>query len=686
MLASGWCGIWLFLVLASPLGPGAWAQVTLNLKDADISTLIDTVSTAIGMNFVVDPRVKGKVTVISARPMEDDELYQVFLSVLQVHGFTAVPVGSITKIIPDLNAKQEPTPVVSAPAPGTGEELVTQVIRTQHVPVAQLVPILRPLVPQAGQLAAYPPTNALVISDRAANIRRLVEVIQRIDRPDGGEVEVIRLNHASATEVIKVVNSLMGTGQRGQDLGERVQLAADERTNSVLMSGDSEARLRVRALVAQLDTPMETMGNAYVIYLRYAQAEELAEVLQGVSGTIAEEAGRTAGPGPQGGAPRRPGQGGEVNIQADPSNNALIITAPPDVLQTLRSIIRQLDIRRAQVLVDAVIAEVSSDLTSELGVQWAVVPDNQQGAAAAQPFAGGGRNILSVIQDPTSIANGLTIGIGSLASGDVNFAVLVTALKGDAATNILSTPSLVTMDNEEAEIIVGQNVPFITGSFTGTGSEDPQNPFQTIERQDVGLTLRIRPQINEGDAIRLEIEQEVSSLAEAAAASDVVTNKRSIKTAVLARNREVVVLGGLMDDAFRDRIEKVPGLGDLPVVGGLFRYTTTSKTKRNLMVFIHPVILDEVEVINQVARQKYTGLQAFQAEVIPKKHKGVLFEPEPTGPYPPVGELLTDTPEARIQEQRTRRLLNPPPAPAPEPEPRGRRFPSSADRILNQDY
>ncbi len=591
--------------------------VTLNLKDADIRSLIETVAEATGRNFVVDPRVKAKVTVVSARPMDREEVYQVFLSVLQVHGYAAVQVGEIIKILPDVNAKQGPVITAGGETPTTGDELVTRVVPIKNVPAAQMVPILRPLVPQQGHLAAYPNSNVLVVSDRAANIQRLISIINRIDRPDSQEIEVVPLEHASAVEVVRIINSMNRQDGQGGQVPGQTTLAADERSNSILLSGDNAARLRIRGLIAHLDTPLQGGGNTQVVFLKYAEATELAPILLGVTQFEAQEA-------QQGNANAAPSSNDlDVDIQADETNNALIITASPAKYESIRQIISQLDVRRAQVLVEAILAEVSTGLSKELGVQFAYVPtDRSSGTTPAfgELFTNAGANLPALlVGDATealsAVASGAFVGAAKI-SGKDRFAAILRALEGDAATNILSTPQILTLDNEEAEIVVAQNVPFITGQFTNTGSgtDSAVNPFQTIEREDVGITLRITPQINEGDSVKLDVEQEASSLSPSAVASDLITNKRSIRTTVLAQDQQTIVLGGLIEDQYQDDVEKVPLLGDLPLLGHLFKSTVTTKDKVNLMVFIHPVIIRDPETSTYATSAKYSYLRARQIE------------------------------------------------------------------------
>lgn len=601
------------LTICTPLVAENEGSATLNLKDADIRVLIDTVSEITGKNFIIDPRVKAKVTVVSAQPMGADEIYQIFLSILQVHGFAAVPSGDVTKIVPDVSAKQGPVPTVTRRNPGYGDQIVTRVVPIENVPAAQLVPILRPLIPQQGQLAAYQPSNVLLISDRAGNINRLVNIINKIDRPDQSDIEIIKLEHAPAAQVARTLSTLQQKNVKGAPtLGQPI-ITADERTNSILISGDKSSRLRLRGIIAHLDTPLESGGDTQVIFLKYAKAEELAPILSGISKSKQAAAKKTNAKGAKTASTANNRQ---VDIQADPSNNALIITGSPAEQQELRQVVAQLDIRRAQVLLEAIIAEVSEDLATELGVQWAAYGGENSSSPVGGTNFGTSNNILKLSQNPLSAGAGMLLGVADLDSNGVGFGILLNALKGDAATNILSTPSLMTLDNVEAEIKVGQNVPFITGSFTNTGSSSGStNPFQTIERKDVGLTLKVKPQINEGDSIKLEIEQETSNLAASSTgAADLITNTRSIKTSVMATDGQVIILGGLIDDQFADTQQKVPGLGDIPILGNLFKYDTTTKRKQSLMVFIRPIILRDPALTNAYTQEKYSYLQARQIE------------------------------------------------------------------------
>lgn len=637
--SGGVAALALLLVLAAPM---AWAtSVTLNLKDADIGALIGTVAEVTGTNFIVDPRVKGKVTVVSSRPMESDEVYQVFLSILKVHGFAAVPSGSVVKIVPDVNAKSEGVPTVTDKDPGKGDEVVTRVIEVNNVSAAQLVPILRPLVPQQGHMAAYPGTNVLIISDRADNIERLVEIVRRMDQQSESEIEVMPLQYASAVEVVRIISALNRPqpGQQAMPSGEPTVIA-DERTNSVLIGGDKADRLRLRMVISHLDTPLDRGGNTHVIYLKYSKAEELVKVLSGVSSSIAQE---------QKGQAIATSQAGELSIQADESANALVINAPPDVFRSLEAVIRQLDIRRAQVHIEAVIAEIKYDKAIELGIQWRGTNDlSGNGVIGGTDFPGTGTSINAVAANPLNAGAGLSLGYFEgtatiLGTEILNLGVLVRALSSDSSTNILSTPNLVTLDNQEAEIVVAQNVPFVTGSFSSTGAaEGAANPFQTIQRQDVGLTLKVKPQINEGDAIQLEIQQEISDVSTkpVSGASDIVTNKRSIKTTVMVEDKQMIVLGGLLDDNLTENIQKVPLLGDLPLLGNLFKSRNTTKTKRNLMVFMQPTILRDAAYYSETSMNKYNYMRGLQTK---QRDSGVNLLPDKEAPVLPEFPISTTT-------------------------------------------
>jgi len=641
VLRSILLSLFLMMSLSAPVNAD---EITLNLKDADIRALISTVSKFTGKNFIIDPRVKAKVTVISAHTLSPEAVYEVFLSVLQVHGYAAVPTGSVIKIVPQVNAKQGPLPLANDKQTYPQDELVTKIIQLDHVPASQLVPILRPLVPQQGHLAAYNPTNTLIITDHAGNIQRLMSIISGVDRPDSDELEIIPLKHASASELVRILNSLNTTGA-GKDATKKVKLAADDRTNSVLVTGDRASRLKTRATISYLDTPLEDGGgNTHVIYLKYAKAENLVTILTGL-----KEQSNTKGVVSKGKpVPAKAISGNMISqnaiIQADEETNALIITADPNTLKNLKAVIRQLDIRRAQVLIEAIIAEITTTNDKEIGVGIAV--DGSQKTDGALPvglsnFAGIGELLLSTIggATPTTLPSGLSFGIGDERSNGVRYGLLLRALQTDQNTNILSTPNIVTLDNEEAELIVGQNLPFVTGSFTGTGSTDPTNPFQTIERQDVGLTLKVTPQINEGDTVKLVLEQETSSVIPGTVELGIATRKRSIKTSVLVDDGGILILGGLIQEEVTDTESKVPLLGDIPLLGALFRSQDTTKSKQNLMVFLRPSILRDHKDATFVTNEKYNYLRGLESEAYDEENEsfGLLKGAEPR--LPPIENI-----------------------------------------------
>jgi general secretion pathway protein D len=623
-------------------GNVAWAEsMTLNLKDADINTVIATVSEMTGKNFIVDPRVKGKVTVISSQPMEAEDIYQVFLTVLGVHGFAAVPGKSVIKIVPEVNAKQDAIPTVNRRSVVEGAQFVTRVITVNNVAAAQLVPILRPLLPQEAHLAAYAPTNVLIASATAANIERIVGLVDRIDLSSETEAELIPLQYASAGEIERILNSLQQDAAKGAAVpADEVKIIADSRTNSVILSGDKSKRHQLKKIITQLDTPLQSNGNARVIYLRYAKATDLASVLSGVGKSIAEEKGGAASKG------RGQAQGATgtlLNIQADEATNSLVINAAPEVVRDLEAVIRQLDVRRAQVMVKAVIAEVGADTEMQLGVMWGFdgsADGNPVGLIDFNNTLVGAAKAAQGLAEPPGL-NGMTLAAGDFTDGAFNFAGLLRALGGNSNNNILSTPSLMTLDNQEAEIVVGQTVPFITGSYssTGNGSSTPTNPFQTIERQDVGLSLKIKPQINEGNAIRMEITQEVSSISgSTVSASDLITNKRSVKTTVMVDDGQVLVLGGLMEDQLVESEQKVPLLGDIPLLGWLFRYQSNKKIKKDLMVFIHPRIVRDSGQGSALASEKYNYMRALQLNM--REEGSRLMSSESAPLLPEMKELM----------------------------------------------
>lgn len=586
-------------------------DVTLNFSDADLTAVINSISQITGKNFIIDPRVKGKVTVISSKPLNEEEVYNVFLSILQVHGFSTVPTQNAIKIIPDAAAKQSSAPVLNNISLKDGDQLVTKVIAINNVNATQLVPILRPLVAQQGHLAAYAATNVLIVSDRASNIRRISQIIKQVDQKTESEIEFILLEHAFASEVVRLLINLSAANQGKKKPGaSQIKFSADERTNSILISGEKNQRLKYRSIIAQLDQPVESSGNIHVVYLRYAEAENVANILGSVGKDVLKTQSKNA--------PASKSSGNTVlNIQADEVSNALVITAPMSLFRSLRAVIQKLDIPRAQVHIEAIIAEVSVDSSNELGVQWLIDGSPKDNPVLATNFAGSGTSITSLASGALSaIGDGLTLGIGRVDDSSLNFVTIIRALQGDADSNLLSTPSIVTLDNHEAEIIVGQNVPFVTGEFsTSTSSQDSTigNPFRTIERQDVGVSLKVKPQINEGDTITMEILQEVSNISgSATGAVDLITNKRSINTTVQLEDGELLVLGGLIDETLVDTQQKVPGLGDIPILGALFRSKSVIKMKRNLLVFIRASIIKDPAKARLLSHSKYNFMRDEQ--------------------------------------------------------------------------
>jgi general secretion pathway protein D len=638
------------LSVTAGLHAATGTTITPNYKDADIRQVIEAVGEVTGKNFILDPRVKAQVTMLSAAPMSPDAFYEAFLSILSVYGFVAVPAGDVIKILPDANARQMPGAELESGGGRRPDDIVTRVITVQNVAAAQLVPILRPLIPQYGHLAAHPPSNLLIISDRASNVDRMAQIIARIDLAADQDYEVMRLEHASATEIVKLVGALNQGAQQGEGGGgPRVTVVADERTNSVLITGAKDERLRYRALITHLDTPLEEGGDTQVRYLRYTSATELATKLQSqYSGTGAQAAaGKEAAP---------PAQRGEIGIWADDSTNALIITAPPKVMKSMMAIIDKLDIRRAQVLVEAVIVEVSSDRAAQLGVTWAVGGADLDNAVGVTKFPGttgvtgvagallGGGGEDGSTSAANLLGNGLTLGVGKLRDSGISFVALLEALESDGTSNIIGTPVLVTLDNEEAEIKVGQEVPFVTGSYTDTGSTGGAvNPFQTIEREQVGLTLKLTPQINEGDAVRLKISQEISSLLPSTAAVDLITSNRSINTTVIVQDNATLVLGGLIQDQVTETQSRVPLLGRIPLLGALFRADSTKKNKTNLMVFIKPTILrDNVQAAFQT-NAKYNYIRDQQMLIKPKNVRLMPQTPRTLLPEVPAAAPATGT-------------------------------------------
>jgi general secretion pathway protein D len=629
-------------------------RITPNFKDADITQIAEAVSAATGKNFIIDPRVRAQVTMLSSTPMSPAAFYEAFLSILQVYGFVAVPSGNIVKILPDANARQFPSNDLPERVSATSDEFVTQVLEVKNVSAAQLIPILRPMVAQYGHLAAYPASNILIISDHASNVSRIMRIIRRIDMASGTEPEIVPLQNASASEIVRVVNSLYTGGNSAE--GATVKVVADERSNSVLIAGEQSQRLRVRALVAHLDTPLEAGGDTRVRYLHYADAEKMAPKLKEQITGIAQAAAGPAGAGAGAGAGPASAQA-EKNamVWADPTNNALVITAPPKIMRAVMDIVDKLDIRRPQVLVEAIIAEVDVDKDAELGVNWAAFSNGSNVPAAGFVSPVGGTSIVDLagaVENPanvtTTLLQGTTLGIGRIAGSGVNFAAVLRAIRGDTNTNVVATPSAVTMDNQEAELKVAQEVPFVTGQFTNTTAVTggTVNPFQTIQREEVGTILKVTPTISpEGSAVMLKISIESSSIGQKpAGAVDLVTNKRTVTTTVLIEDGGIVVLGGLIEDNSVKGENRVPYLGNIPIIGLLFKTRNATSTKNNLIMFIRPKILRDQAQAAYETDLKYNYM---------RDQERTLDEREALPLLPGV----------------TRGTLNPlPPAPAQQPE------------------
>jgi general secretion pathway protein D len=621
-------------------------RITPNFKDADITQVAEAVAAATGKNFIIDPRVRAQVTMLSSTAMSPPAFYEAFLSILQVYGFIAVPQGNVVKIMPDTNAKTSPSIDLPDHVSSTSDEIVTQVLDVKNVSAAQLVPILRPMVPQYGSLVAYPAGNILVITDHASNVNRMIRIIRRIDQVGNQDPEIVPLTNASAAEIVRVVNSLY---QGAAAEGNAVKVVADERSNTVLIGGQEAQRLRIRALIAHLDTPLGGGGDTRVRYLHYANAEKLAPKLKEQITGIAQ----AAGPGGAAGAAVNPQAQAEKNamVWADPLNNALVITAPPKIMRAVMEIIDKLDIRRPQVLVEAIIADINFGKDAELGVNWAAFINGSNVPAGAFVSPVGGTSIVDLagaIQNPnnitTTLLQGTTIGIGRVGGGGTNFAAVLRAIRADTNDNVIATPSAVTMDNQEAELKVAQEVPFITGQFTNTaastgGVSSGINPFQTIQREEVGTILKITPTISpEGTAVMLKISIESSTIGQKpAGAVDLVTNKRTVSTTVMIDDGGIVVLGGLTEDNTTKGENRVPFLGSIPIIGYLFKTRNEQSTKNNLMIFIRPKILRDAAQAAFETDLKYNYMLEQEKQVDRQSREAIPMLPGVTrGSLPPL--------------------------------------------------
>lgn len=586
----------------------------LDMRNAQLRDFINTVAKLTEKTIVIDPRVSGVVDIQSHRELSPDELYEVFLVQLSVHGYAVVDLGNgILKVIPAQGARVEGNTVSSEGVADASEAIVTRMIQVNNVDVAKLVPVLRPMINnQTGLIESFGQANVLLVTDKESNVKRLLEIVRKLDKADSRAFEIVELKNASAQEMRDILKDIVQQMGQSQEGNSAPTIAADLRTNSVLIRGDATDRAYLKQVIRKLDGEVQTSANTRVIYLRYAKAKDLVEVLDSVSESILKGTG---------GNGSKEQERSSLSIKAHEQTNSLILSGSPTLIRSMETVIRKLDIRRAQVLVEAIIVELSESRSKQLGVDWlfrgatseSIVPfgtiNNSGGTSSAATV---GKALISgtdsELLDSLSGIQGVGAGLGKFSAGSLSFSALLIALTSDSDTNVLSTPSLLTMDNEEASILVGQEVPVITGSTAGDNND---NPFQTITRQDVGVTLKVKPQINEGNAVQLSIYQEVSSLS-GLTASDIITNKREITTTVLVDDGDVIVLGGLIDDDVQESASKVPVLGDLPGLGRVFRTDKARRTKRNLMVFIRPVIIRDASTLQEISHEKYRYIKARQ--------------------------------------------------------------------------
>lgn len=692
----------------STQGPAdAGETVSLNFVNADVGAVIQAISKISGRNFVVDPRVKGTLNIVTARPVPRNLSYSILLSALRLQGYAAIEGQGVTKIVPEADAKLHAVPVGKGQGAGGGDRLTTQVFTLQHESASQLVPVIRPLVSPNNTVTAYPGNNSLVVTDYAENIGRIARIIESIDVPQG-DMRVINLKHASALDLAQTVNRLLndagsgsvgGTPGVGGDASQRVSVIGDPRTNSLLVRSENPSKLNaVRQLVANLDQP-GAAGNIHVVYLKNAEATKVAQTLRavlsgeagnsgqgstggststssfapsstGTSSGTSTGSGSNVGNTPSFGTSSNTGSGagatGNGIVQADPMSNALIVTAPDAIYNNLRKVIDQLDRRRAQVYVEALITEVSTEKAAEIGIQWQAGKLGSTAVFGGTTFNSGGNNILNLATSLASSSattlpgNGLNLllGGGTITVGGreiANLNMLARFLESDTKANILSTPNLVTLDNEEAKIVVGRNVPFVTGTYATTGNTATANPFTTVERRDVGLTLKVKPQISEGGTVRLQIYQEASSVIDSTATSTTgpTTTKRSIESTVLVDDGAMIALGGLVEDTYSGGQEKVPLLGDIPYLGQFFRYDSRKRGKTNLIVFLRPVILRDAASIQGISADRYNYVIGQQRA---NDRVDALMRGEPSPPeLPPPGSPPPAVPFNRPKD-------NPPPA------------------------
>ncbi len=706
LAAMGLTTMALAAALAAPVGHAADDMVTLNFVNADIDAVVKAVAEMTGRNFILDPKVKGVVNIVSARPVPRSLVYPTLLSALRLQGFAAVEGDGITKIVPEADAKQQGSAVVMGGKAGGvgagGDRLVTEVFALKYESAVQLVNVLRPLITPNNAIAAVPTGNALVITDYAENLKRIEKIVGSLDVPPAGEAIMVPIRYASALDLVQIMGRLLvdtpGAAGAAQDSQQRVTLVADTRSNSVLVRGENASRVaRARALIEQLDTPGRVGGNIFIIYLRNADAVRVARTLRalfsGGSDTTNESAPAATLPGlgttitagaPASAAaplsatatPSAPGfSAGGATIQADSANNALIVMAPEPIYNNIRAIVEKLDVRRAQIYVEALVVEVTADKAAEFGIQWNLLDPNrlsnnqtQIGGGTNFTTRGSGSNLLDAQVSLSSVGQGLNLAVirGSINIGGIaitNLALLARALESDANTNILSTPNLLTLDNEEAKIVVGQNVPFITGQYAVTGSATTPTPFQTIERKDVGLTLRVKPQITEGGTVRMTIYEEVSRIQDTTNAAGIITSKRSLESTVAVDDGQIIVLGGLIEDSFTDGSSRVPVVGDVPVLGALFRYDNRRRVKTNLMVFLKPTVIRTAGAGASLTSDRYDYLMGEQQRLRPAER---AFWPDATVPELPL--LPNAAPNAPPAGFPSSPAPTPGPAPAAKPQ------------------
>lgn len=661
-------------------------RVTLNFVNAEIESVIKAVSQITGKNFLLDPRVKGTINVVSGKPVPSSLAYPLLLSALRMQGFAAVEFNGITKIMPEAEAKTQAGPTRSGSGGPRGSQMLTKVFALQHESAVQMVPVLRPLIAPNNSINAYANNNTLVISDYADNLARIEKIIDALDTPFGEGPRVIPIRHASAIDLANTLNSLYGA-QSGPvaagDISQRVSILADPRGNNLIVNSDNPGKVaRIRVLTETLDQPTASAGNIHVVYLKNADAASVARTLRAiVTGEAPSPLSSTSlGTAPTAGAagaarsvPATAQQGSSATaagalggggfIQADTANNALIITAPEPVYNNLRRVVDMLDKRRAQVYVEALIVELTSDRASEFGIQWQDLTGTGPSGAkilGGTNFSTGGSNIVGLIENiakagttgSLGIAPGLNVGVvfGKTGGGVPNLGVLARFLETNAKANILSTPNVLTLDNEEARIVVGSNVPFITGQFAQTGASLTVSPFQTFDRRDVGLTLRIRPQISEGGIVRMQIFQEASSIQGTTLSNPAgpVTNKRSIESTVVVDDGGIVVIGGLIEDSWAMGEDKVPVLGDIPVLGAMFRYETRKRTKTNMMVFLRPQIIRDAAGYQGVTADRYDYVIGEQQK---NANDARLMPGEPPVPTLPPRSEAPSLPEPGAAQQ-----------------------------------